>query len=75
MAYCSLMGTHALKEFSSTLQLDQERIEKKELKKQLKVVQRAKDTLLMDMRNTNHQLQVELAEAQVLITSGVPEAQ
>jgi len=46
-------------------QLEQERTEKQELKRELKVLQRAKDSILCDLRHSNHQLQVELALAQV----------
>ncbi|XP_076451814.1 uncharacterized protein LOC143287590 [Babylonia areolata] len=44
--------------------LEQERTEKQELKRQLKVLQRAKDSVLADLRHGNHQLQVELAHVQ-----------
>ncbi|KAL8624352.1 hypothetical protein ACOMHN_044783 [Nucella lapillus] len=43
--------------------LDEERQEKQEMKRQLKVVQRAKDSLLTDLRHGNYQLQTELAHA------------
>lgn len=46
-------------------QLEQERVEKKELKRQLKTLQRAKDSVVADLKHTNHTLQVELALAQV----------
>ncbi|KAK7497988.1 hypothetical protein BaRGS_00010859, partial [Batillaria attramentaria] len=44
--------------------LDEERTEKQELKRQLKVLQRAKDSIVTDLKHSNHQLQVELALAQ-----------
>ncbi|XP_025078007.1 kinesin-like protein KIF20B isoform X3 [Pomacea canaliculata] len=44
--------------------LEQERVEKKELKRQLKTLQRAKDSVVADLKHTNHTLQVELALAQ-----------
>ena len=53
-------------------QLDQERTEKQELKRELKVLQRAKDSILCDLRYSNHQLQVELALAQVFTPLPAP---
>ena len=54
------------------LQLEQERREKQELKRQLKVLQRAKDSVVGDLRHSNHQLQVELAQAQVSTSTPPP---